>query len=418
MMMNKSNTKLLVILPFIPYPLTDGGKIGVFHMLNALKEAFDVHVWFHINNEKKTLPLIKELDAALGGKVKLHYSANKIGRNFVTARALKKKFDAWFLKKDAQYLHNGLWGSGVSGFCDVQALNDINKIIQDNDIKLVQVEFPLIIDMVYALPKNVKTVFVHHELIFTRRRRVLERMKIIAYDAYRYRKGFDEEISALNRYDCVITLSDVDKQKLLENGVTSRIESSPLFIPRENDSYPTFRPTKNRLTYIASARHAPNIDGLLWFLRNVHPYLVKHVDYQLDIIGKGWKETLKNIDLPKNVNCVGFVENLADFVPGSVMIVPILYGSGMRMKILEANNNSVPFVTTTIGVEGLEFTDGESCFVADDGEKFANCIIELFKNEELQHTMVEKAREVYDKKYLPAVLSKLRIDILNSMIDA
>lgn len=417
-MQDSINNKLLVLLPFIPYPLTDGGKIGVFHMLNAVKESFDVHVWFHINNEKKTLPLIKELDDALGGKVKLHYSANKIGRNFVTARALKKKFDAWFLKKDTQYQHNGLWGSGVSGFCDVQALNDINKIILDNDIKLVQVEFPLIIDMVYALPKNVKTVFVHHELVFARRRRALERMNIIAYDAYRYRKGFDEEIAALNRYDCVITLSDIDKQKLLENGVTARVESSPLFIPRERASYPAFHPTKTRLTYIASAHHAPNIDGLLWFIRNIHPYLVNKVDYQLDIIGKDWADTLKKVDLPKNIRCVGFVENLANFVPGSVMIVPILFGSGMRMKILEANNNSVPFVTTTVGVEGLEFTDGESCFVADDGEKFANSIIELFENEELQRTMVENAREVYDKKYSPQVLSKLRIDILNTLCNA
>ena len=62
------------------------------------------------------------------------------------------------------------------------------------------------------------------------------------------------------------------------------------------------------------------------------------------------------------------------------MIVPILEGSGIRMKILEAANNGVPFVSCTVGAEGLGFKDGENCFITDDPIIFAERINELLNN--------------------------------------
>ena len=91
--------KILIIIPFVPYPLNTGGNQGSFHMLNYIKDYFDVHVWFHINNPHKEKKLLDEFSEALDNKVNVHYTSNKLGRNFITARALKRKFDAAFLKK-------------------------------------------------------------------------------------------------------------------------------------------------------------------------------------------------------------------------------------------------------------------------------------------------------------------------------
>ena len=89
--------KLLVVIPFIPYPLNTGGNQGSFHMLNFIKDYFDTHVWFHINNPKSSQQLINDFSNALNNKVTIHYTANKIGRNYITARAIKRKFDHYFL---------------------------------------------------------------------------------------------------------------------------------------------------------------------------------------------------------------------------------------------------------------------------------------------------------------------------------
>jgi glycosyltransferase involved in cell wall biosynthesis len=301
-------------------------------------------------------------------------------------------------------------------YCDIEALEDIKKIICENKIGIVQVEFFMLLDIIYSLPQNVKTVFVHHELAFVRHQTLMNNLKRkFVYDEYHFRKSFNEEILALNQYNCVITLSDVDKEKLKEAGVISKIEASPAFIPRKISNYPRFKITKHRLVYIASAKHYPNVEGLNWFIDNVHKRIIEKTQYQLDVIGVGW-EQIPFRDIPANISFRGFIEDLSIIVPGSIMIVPILSGSGIRMKILESVNNSVPFVATTIGTEGLCFKSGESCYIADNSESFAECILDLMNDEEKQRRFVTEARIVYEQNYSPLRLANRRLKILKDMI--
>lgn len=409
--------KLLVVIPFIPYPLNTGGNQGSFHMLNFIKDYFDTHVWFHINNPKSSQQLINDFSNALNNKVTIHYTANEIGRNYITARAIKRKFDHYFLDKDIQYRHNSiLWGEGESGYADIAALEDINRIINDFKIDIVQNEYMSTLDFIYAYPKNVKTIFVHHELRYVRQKTLLQQLeKIFAYDRYKYEKQFNEEISTLNKYDQVITMSDIDKEKLLEVGVKTKISTSPSFIPQP--SFPDFVPTTFRLSYVASGGHYPNVEGLEWFINNIHPLLHSiKPNYILDVCGPKWKVQNINATIPDNIHFKGFVDDLRDIIPGSIMIVPILSGSGMRMKILESVNNSVPFVSTTVGAEGLDFSDGHNCFISDNPDTFKDSIIRLFSDESLQKKFVLNARDLYNKKYAPNVQAEKRLRILKDIV--
>ena len=408
--------KILVIIPFVPYPLNTGGNQGSFHMLNYIKDFFDVHVWFHINNPQKEKKLLDEFSSALNNEVTIHFSSNKVGRNYITARALKRKFDAIFLKHDLQYLHNQrLWGEGVSGYADLQALEDINKIISAYKIDIVQIEYSMVLDMIYAIPKKVKKVFVHHELGFARQSTLMDQLEHkYAYDEYWFRKNMDYEISALNRYDVIITMSDIDKGKLLENGVKTQVVTSPSFIPQPD--FPEFKIAKHRLTYVASGGHFPNIEGLEWFIKNVHPLLIeKDNDYLLEVCGPKWDVAKLSVEIPENIHFLGFVEDLRNIVPGSVMIVPILSGSGMRMKILESVNNSVPFVSTTVGAEGLLFENCKDCYITDDSRGFANCIFKLLQDANLQKEFVDNAKKLYEENYSPEIQAKKRLSILQNV---
>jgi glycosyltransferase involved in cell wall biosynthesis len=100
------------------------------------------------------------------------------------------------------------------------------------------------------------------------------------------------------------------------------------------------------------------------------------------------------------------------------MIVPILSGSGMRMKILEAAAMSLPIVTTTVGVEGIDLVDGESCLIADTPDAFANAILRLEHDTALCRGLGEQANRVFRAKYHPSVLAKARNEIYSTIIQS
>ena len=313
-------------------------------------------------------------------------------------------------------MHNQrLWGEGVSGYADLQALEDINRIIFDYKIDVVQIEYSMVLDMIYAIPKDIKSIFIHHELGFARQATLMEQLEHkYSYDDYCFRKNLDFEVSALNRYNVVITMSDIDKGKLLENGVKTQVFTSPSFIPQP--IFPAFKVAKHRLTYVASGGHYPNVEGLEWFICNVHPLLMKkEMNYTLDVCGPKWDMAKLSIDIPNNIHFLGFVEDLRKILPGSVMIVPILSGSGMRMKILESVNNSVPFVSTKVGAEGLLFEDGKDCYITDEPIDFANSIVRLLQNASLQKEFVENAKNLYKENYSPEIQAKKRLNILQKI---
>lgn len=81
---------------------------------------------------------------------------------------------------------------------------------------------------------------------------------------------------------------------------------------------------------------------------------------------------------------VGYIEDLHAFLQGSVSVVPVRIGSGMRMKILDAISSRIPVVTTTKGVEGIDLRDGEECLKADSADEFVDTIIRLLGDVNLQ----------------------------------
>ena len=90
------------------------------------------------------------------------------------------------------------------------------------------------------------------------------------------------------------------------------------------------------------------------------------------------------------------------------MLVAILTGSGMRMKILEGAAMCMPIITTSVGVEGLNFKHGESCLIADSAEEFAKAIDRLRNDKNLRQTLAINAQQIYIQNYSISALGKIR----------
>ncbi len=233
---------------------------------------------------------------------------------------------------------------------------------------------------------------------------------------FAFQKLKAEEIAAMNQYDSVFTLTENDKRELFENGVVVPVYSSPAGIeqPKERNKC-VF---ESKLIFVGTSGHYPNYEGIKWFVDNVWEIIEKrHPEIKLNIIGK-WDRNYTESICAKSNNIVfkGFVPDLQEEYKGAIAIVPILQGSGMRMKIIDAVNFGSPFVSTTIGVEGLEYKNGEDCFIADEPSEFAQRIIELIESQDLRQRFYDHSALVRDECYSMNALARRRMELYEKVV--
>jgi len=293
----------------------------------------------------------------------------------------------------------------------------VNGIITEKSIDLVQVDFNDYLPIVNVLPSTVKKIFIQHEIQYVRNELQLRLGKASYSQQFLLSMLKDNEIACMNKYDLVVTLTSVDKKKLIEDGVKSEIAVSPACVSPNIRNY-EFKPASDRITFVGAYGHYPNRNGVYWFLEEVWPkVLEKYPNLKFSIIGK-WPSSEQKIIEGKYKGVVfeGFVEDLGETLQGSIMVVPILIGSGMRMKILEAANYGCPFISTSVGVEGLDFENGEHCFIADGAESFANQLSNLLSDSNMQQQFSVRAKNMYIDRYSNSVLCKIRSSIINTLI--
>lgn len=398
-------TKLLILSPFLPWPLNSGGNIGVFNMLKAVSKDVDVHFVTSLNkinnvsNAKKLEELIPEITIHLYDYKKANNIKYEIFRKIV--RRLQNKMT---FCESINSLSFNLIDEITPDYIDF-----VNNIINSYDIKIVQVEFCLYLPWVYLLPHEVKKIFIHHELRYIRDEQVYASKP---YGHYLVDFSKDNEIAMLNRYDKVITLTSVDKNKLEESGVSTLIEVSTLSISETTPEL-SIGNTNNRLSFVGGNSHIPNFEGIKWFAKYVIPLVEKEIpNVKLEIVGSWSEEARKEVlSISPNIEFKGFVPQLIDGIKDTLMVVPINIGSGMRMKILEAASNSVPFVSTVVGVEGLNFTHEKDCMIANSASEMASQIVSILNDSAVYSSLAENAYNTFVDKYSFGAMKQVRLGI-------
>lgn len=398
-------TKLLILSPFLPWPLNSGGNIGVFNMLKAVAKDLDVHLVTSLNqintasNASKLKELIPEITIHLYDWKSAKNKKFELLRKFV--RRLQQKMVFAQNINSLTFNLNDEFTPDYIGF--------VNNVIKENGFNIVQVEFCSYLPWVYCLPQEVKKIFIHHELRYVRDEQAYASNP---YGRYLIDFAKDNEISMLNRFDKVVTLTSVDKQKLEDEGVKVPIEVSTLAI---SDTTPELKigSSSNCLSFVGGSGHFPNYDGMKWFAKEVLPLVAREIpDIKLQVIGS-WSEEAKEeiLSMSSAIEFKGFVSVLNDGIKDTLMIVPINIGSGMRMKILEAASNSVPFVSTVVGVEGLDFENEKDCLIAKSAEEMAQQIVRVLKDSALYSSLAENAYYTFVSKYSFEAMKRIRLEI-------
>lgn len=416
--------KILFITPYIPYPLDSGGNQAFFNMVNYIRQFMSVSIilYPHTSQQRKNIKLLKGIWQNVTfyifeeqiPKVKnpLYYKIlNKVEKS--ATRKIKRQNKTETEKaKQQTVLFESTYNRLSTQYLEYVAA------ISRKGFDFIQVEFYELISLGYILPPEVETIFVHHEIRYIRNKNELNlfsHQTVLDQMYFQIAKNYEHD--ALKTYKHIITLTDIDKE-ILKNFIGSNnIYTSPAAIQIPDDKKMQFTPIKTcRLTFTGSGLHMPNKDAIKWFIKEIYPILKqKNFLFTLDIIGAWDKKSIKEIEHIPNIHMIGFVDNLHHYLNGSINIVPIRIGSGMRIKILDSIIAYAPLITTTKGVEGIKLHHKSECLIADTPEEFASAIIELSKDIKLQQQLSEQAFKCLQESYNPQKLFTTRMNIYQTI---
>jgi glycosyltransferase involved in cell wall biosynthesis len=147
---------------------------------------------------------------------------------------------------------------------------------------------------------------------------------------------------------------------------------------------------------------SPNTDALLFLVHEILPLLWEtHPDLRLTVIGADLTDELRALEGPR-IRMVGYVEDPVPWLSRARLHVnPMRFGSGVKLKFLDSLAAGLPFVTTSVGAEGLPLGDVRQALVAEDPAGLARRIVSLYEDraewERVQDRLLEVARTHYDR---------------------
>jgi GT2 family glycosyltransferase len=166
----------------------------------------------------------------------------------------------------------------------------------------------------------------------------------------------------------------------------------------------------NTMLFLGSFRHGPNLTAIDWFVKRILPHILEQKpEARLVVVGSDPPPRDLFAKAGRAIELVGFVEDIrAELARCAVFVCPVLSGSGVRVKLLEAFAAGIPVVSTTIGAEGLGRNDGEFCALADAPEVFAAKVLEILNGPREAQAMAQRARAEVEANWdMPLLTRKL-----------
>ena len=302
----------------------------------------------------------------------------------------------------------------VREFADADLDWLIHRQIYLRKIDVLQLEYMPLIQYAGRFERLASIVF-EHDIYFQSIARGLAHANgaLRSKAAFEYLRALHYELERLPECDRVQVCTRENREYLasylpraadrIQEGLRAGIEVE--LFPYE----PAGRETETML-FVGSFRHLPNVTAIEWFVRHVLPRIVQHrPDARLVVVGSDPPPQGLLEKAGRSVELVGFVEDIrSELARRAVFVCPILSGSGVRVKLLEAFASGIPVVSTRIGAEGLARTDGEFCALADRPDEFADKVAEILTRPEQASAMTERARaEVQANWDMPVLTRRL-----------
>ncbi len=381
--------RVLFVSPYPICPPVHGGAVFMYQTVRELARLCELHVIVLLDYDHQR-PAHNELDAMCASTeyiVRMEGRQKAFGSTEPHAvREFRNPDLAWLIQRqiftkqiDVLQLEYTVLGQYAGRF------NRIPSILFEHDVYFQSIarRLPFITNTVEKMQARWEYLrALHYEL---RMLPNLDRIQVCSADNKNYLASF---LPALKHR--------------IDDGYRAGIETS-LYDYRPHAREPF------TLLFLGSFRHLPNQEALTWFLREVFPQVrAQEPRARLIVIGSD-PPLLHSLPTNEGVELIGFVEDVREPLKRySLFVCPILSGSGVRVKLLEAFAAGIPVVSTSLGAEGLAGRESAICALADDPSSFAAHIVNLLNDPEAAAQMADRARaDVVSKRDMRVMTERL-----------
>jgi glycosyltransferase involved in cell wall biosynthesis len=373
--------KVLVVSPFLPFPLSHGGAVRIYNLCRELSDRVDF-----------TLIAMRE-----AGDVVDYARLHEVFRS------------VYIVDKDERAVRNESLPEQVSASESSALRALIAELSQQLAPDLIQIEYTHFAQFRESAA-SVPALLVEHDLTFSLYRQLAEASPSVA--SWReYERWLNFERKWLGAYEGVWTVCDEDRARAIEEG---KRDAERTFSIANGVDIHRFHPGDESteapgVFYVGSFRHLPNIIGFEKLCQEIMPRVwAKMPDARLRVVAGpdhesfwrrfGRKQDLRRID--PRIEIHGFVEDLRPlYARASVVAVPLEVSAGTNIKVLEAMACGKAIVTTPVGCAGLGLQDDHHVAIRREWSEFAGAICELLPPSTLRSGLGARARRAAENHF-------------------
>ncbi len=210
------------------------------------------------------------------------------------------------------------------------------------------------------------------------------------------------EYKLMQSTDCTFVVSTVER-----DSIRSVLPQVPVFVVSnimDIRKKTAWTERRQRLLFVGNFYHSPNMDGLQWFLQEIFPLVrISLPSVELDVVGDYPPDAAASMQAD-GVVVHGHQPSIEPFFETArVSIAPVRFGAGVKGKLHMSMSEGVPFVTTSIGAEGMFLTHGTDAMIADTPADFAKGIQTLWNNRALWENMATASQQTLMAHFSPQV---------------
>ena len=376
------NIRVLLVSPYLPFPLSHGGAVRIFSLCRAL--AGRVEFALVSLREKEDVSDYARL-GEIFGEIRI---VDKDERPTAGERLPE------------QVRQHQLSGLGAA----------VAELAREWEPDLLQVEYTHLAAFRDAAP-HVPAILVEHDITFSLYHQLAAREPVDSHAWREYERWLEFEREWLEKYDGVWTVSDHDRAIAIREGrrapeqtftVPNGVDTAR-FVPRGEPAGPP------EIFYVGSFRHLPNVIGFEKLRDEVMPRVwAVHPEARLRVVAgprheEYWKQFAPrgaNPEFDPRVTVHGFVEDLRPLYAGATLVVvPLEVSAGTNIKVLEAMACGKAIVTTPVGCAGLDLRTPEEVLIEKDWQAFARAVAALLDDRSLRERLGRRARRTAERRF-------------------